>query len=56
MGNTTTITSACTSEFFHFMQGMVLSVREKPEGKSIDISVLDLGMSSEQLEWMEDQG
>lgn len=55
MGNTTTITSACTSEFFHFMQGMVLSVREKPEGGSLDISVLDLGMSAEQLEWMEDQ-
>jgi hypothetical protein len=55
MAKTTTITSACTSEYFHFMQGMVLSVREKPEGESVDISVLDLGMSAEQLEWMEDQ-
>jgi len=55
MSNTTTITSACTSEFFHFMQGMVLSVREKPEGSGIDISVLDLGMTPEQLEWMNDQ-
>jgi len=55
MGNTTTITSASNSEFFHFIQGMVLSVREKPEGGSIDISVVDLGMSPEQLEWMEDQ-
>lgn len=55
MANTTTITSACTSEYFHFMEGMVLSVREKPEGESVDISVLDLGMSAEQLEWMEEQ-
>lgn len=55
MKNTTTITSACTAEFFHFMQGMVLSVREKPQGYSVDISVLDLGMSPEQLEWMADQ-
>jgi hypothetical protein len=55
MANTTTITSACTSEYFHFMEGMVLSVREKPEGESVDVSVLDLGMSAEQLEWMEEQ-
>jgi len=54
MANTTTITSACTSEYFHFMEGMVLSVREKPEGESVDVSVLDLGMSAEQLEWMEE--
>jgi hypothetical protein len=55
MGNPSTITSACTAEYFHFMQGMVLSVRDKPEGDSIDISVLDLGMSAEQREWLSSQ-
>jgi hypothetical protein len=55
MGNTTTITSGCNAEFFHFFQGLVLSVREKPQGSTIDISVVDLGMSPAQIEWLEDQ-
>ena len=55
MCNTTTITSGCNAEFFHFFQGLVLSVREKPEGSTIDISVVDLGLSSGQIEWLEDQ-
>ena len=55
MGNTTTITSGCNAEFFHFFQGLVLSIREKPQGSTIDISVVDLGLSSAQIEWLEDQ-
>ena len=55
MGNTTTITSGCNAEFFHFFQGLVLSVREKPQGSTIDISVVDLGLSPAQIEWLEDQ-
>ena len=55
MANTTTITTGCNADFFHFFQGLVLSVREKPQGSTIDISVVDLGMSPAQIEWLEDQ-
>ncbi len=47
--------SGCNADFFHFFQGLVLSVREKPGGSTIDISVVDLGLSSAQIEYLEDQ-
>jgi len=50
------INSACSAEFFHFAQGMVLSIRDKVEGKDIDIGYFDLGMSEEQRAWMIKQG
>ena len=34
-----TIASASSAEYFHFLQGMVLSVRDNPQSKDIDISL-----------------
>jgi hypothetical protein len=48
-----TIASASSAEYFHFLQGMVLSVRDNPQSKDIDISLYDLGLTDEQLVWLE---
>lgn len=47
-----TIASASSAEYFHFLQGMVLSVRDKPQSRDIHISLYDLGMTPEQLAWL----
>ena len=49
MSKKITIATASSAEYFHFLQGMVLSVRDKPESKDIDISLYDLGLSDEQF-------
>ncbi len=49
------IVSASSAEYFHFLQGMVLSVREKAEGAGFAIGVLDLGLSEEQKAWLASQ-
>ncbi len=46
------IATASSAEYFHFLQGMILSVREKPQGRSVDICVYDLGMTADQLAWL----
>ena len=50
-----TIASASSAEYFHFLQGMVLSVREKPQSKDIHISLYDLGLTAEQKTWLKGQ-
>ena len=52
MSKKVTIASASSAEYFHFLQGMVLSVRDRPESKDIDISLYDLGLTDEQLAWL----
>lgn len=47
-----TIASASSAEYFHFLQGMILSVRDKPESKDVHISLYDLGLTPEQLQWL----
>src|SRR5512134_3365788 len=47
-----TIASASSAEYFHFLQGMVLSVRDKPQSQDIDICLYDLGLTDEQLAWL----
>ena len=54
MGKKITIASASSAEYFHFLQGMVLSVRDKPQSKDIHISLYDLGLTAEQLSWLGD--
>ena len=46
------IASASSAEYFHFLQGMVLSVRDKPESRDIDICLYDLGLTDEQKAWL----
>jgi len=47
-----TIASASSAEYFHFLQGMMLSVRDKPQSRGIDISLYDLGLTFEQIAWL----
>ena len=54
MSNKITIASASTAEYFHFVQGMILSVREKTQSQDIHISLYDLGLTAEQKAWMKD--
>ena len=53
MSKKITIASASSAEYFHFLQGMVLSVRDNPQSKDIDISLYDLGLTDEQLAWLD---
>lgn len=50
------IVSASSAEFFHFLQGMVLSIREKPEGADLAIGCFDLGLSDWQKAWLARRG
>ncbi|MBV8185928.1 MAG: hypothetical protein JOY64_21730 [Alphaproteobacteria bacterium] len=52
MANKIAIASASSAEYFHFIQGMVLSVRDKPQSKDIDICLYDLGLTDEQKTWL----
>lgn len=49
-----TIATASTAEYFHFVQGMILSVREKSQSQDLHISLYDLGLTAEQLAWTKD--
>jgi predicted O-methyltransferase YrrM len=52
--NTIIITAADT-KFFTLVQGTILSIREKPQGKDITIAFFDLGCTAKELEWMRSQ-
>src|SRR5262245_30037043 len=52
MSKRITIATASSAEYFHFVQGMLLSVREKPQSKDLHISLFDLGLTARQLDWM----
>jgi len=47
-----TIVSSSSAEFFHFIQGMILSVKDKPQGRDVPICIFDLGLTAEQKNWM----
>ena len=53
---TATIVSASDAAYFDLMKGLVLSIRDKPEGGDIALSVLDVGLNGEQRDWLADQG
>lgn len=55
MKNEVTVVTASSAEFFHFAVGTILSIREKPQGRSVDISLFDLGLTDEQKEWLKGQ-
>ena len=38
------------------MKGLVLSIRDKPQGAGVSISILDVGLNGEQRDWLADQG
>lgn len=53
---TATIVSASDAAYFDLLKGLVLSIRDKPEGAGIALSILDVGLNGEQREWLADQG
>jgi hypothetical protein len=50
------VVTASSAEFFHYLQGLVLSVRDKPESAGIDIGVMDLGLKEDQIRWLNSIG
>ncbi len=53
--NLAIIITAADSQFFDLVQGTILSIRDKPQGKSVDLGFFDLGCTPEQLEWISGQ-
>lgn len=50
--NSTIIVTGADSKFFELVQGTILSIREKPQGNSVDIGFFDVGCTPEQLQWI----
>lgn len=50
--NSTIIVTGADSKFFELVQGTILSIREKPQGQSVDIGFFDVGCIPEQLQWI----
>jgi hypothetical protein len=46
------LVTAADSTFFHRLQGLILSVREKHELRGIAIGVLDVGLTPPEREWL----
>jgi hypothetical protein len=40
------------SNFFHHLAGMILSIKDKPQGGNLDICLFDLGLSEPQKRWL----
>lgn len=53
---TATIVSASDAAYFVLLKGLVRSIRDKPEGADIALSILDVGLDSDQRHWLADQG
>jgi predicted O-methyltransferase YrrM len=52
MSNRIAIFTAADARFFDYLRGAVQSIRDKPEGRDVILVVLDLGLSSEHLQWL----
>ncbi|MFS8907272.1 TylF/MycF/NovP-related O-methyltransferase [Synechococcus sp. OH2] len=50
--NSTIVVTSADSKFFELVQGTILSIREKPQGYSVDIGFFDVGLTPEQLQWI----
>jgi hypothetical protein len=47
--------TAADARFFDWAQGMIQSVRDKPQGRTISIGLFDLGCTDDQLAWLSQQ-
>jgi predicted O-methyltransferase YrrM len=50
------VISASDANFFDLLQGMVRSLRDKPQGRDIPLYVFDIGLNEAQRRWLENQG
>ena len=48
----TTIVSASDAGYFDLLKGLVLSLRSRPEGRALALSVFDLGLTAPQRAWL----
>ncbi len=48
--------SASDAAYFDLLKGLVLSVRDKPQGRDIALSILDVGLRGEQRDWLSAHG
>lgn len=53
---TATIVSASDAGYFDLLKGLVLSIREKPQGAGTPLSILDVGLDEDQRDWLLGQG
>lgn len=51
MKNDVTIVLASDAYYFDLLVGLIKSIHDKPESKNVDISLLDVGLTQEQLSW-----
>jgi len=52
----TTLATASDAKYFHLLKGLVRSVARDETASRLALSVLDLGLSGEQLAWLRGQG
>ncbi len=50
------VVSAADSAFFDLLQGMVRSLRDKPEGRDVSLNIFDIGLGDAQRQWLLTQG
>jgi len=50
------IVTGADSGYFELLSGLVRSIRDKPAGAEIGLGVLDVGLETQQREWLEHQG
>ena len=50
------IVTAADGKFFDLLQGLVASIREKPEGRTVPIYVLDAGLTEPEKAWLGERG
>lgn len=53
MTENTIIITAANEKYFDLVQGTILSIREKPQGKNATLGFFDLGCTPEQLNWLQ---
>ncbi len=50
------VVTAADSIFFDLLQGMVRSLRDKPQGRDCALYIIDIGLDAEQRRWLLTQG
>jgi hypothetical protein len=50
------IVSAADTGYFPLLEDLVRSVRDKPQGRLVELAVLDLGLSESERDWLAGQG
>lgn len=56
MTDNVAVVSAADAKFFDLLQGMIRSLRDKPQGRDLSLYVFDLGLTEAQRRWLLVQG